>query len=57
MSSVVCYKFISSVMPDEEAGCSSGIGLAIAVKLAAQGIKTYATMRNVNKKAELIKGA
>lgn len=41
-------------------GCSSGIGLATAVKLArdaAKGYVVYATMRNLAKRSELEKAA
>ncbi|MCD4733161.1 SDR family NAD(P)-dependent oxidoreductase, partial [bacterium] len=38
-------------------GCSSGIGLATAVELAQHGHKVYATMRNLNKKDDLLKAA
>ncbi|XP_030839860.1 retinol dehydrogenase 8 isoform X2 [Strongylocentrotus purpuratus] len=41
-------------------GCSSGIGLATAVKLAreaAKGYVVYATMRNLDKRSELEKAA
>jgi NAD(P)-dependent dehydrogenase (short-subunit alcohol dehydrogenase family) len=34
-------------------GCSSGVGLAVAVQLAQEGYKVYATMRNVDKAGDL----
>ena len=34
-------------------GCSSGLGLAIAVKAAQSGFAVYATMRDLNKRAAL----
>lgn len=36
-------------------GTSSGFGLLTAARLAAKGYKVFATMRDVNKKAELLK--
>ncbi|CAJ0920179.1 unnamed protein product [Ranitomeya imitator] len=41
-------------------GCSSGIGLAIATKLAKdeqKRFKVYATMRNLSKQDDLVKSA
>lgn len=34
-------------------GCSTGLGIAIAVQAAHKGHKVYATMRNINKRAAL----
>jgi len=36
-------------------GCSSGIGFETALNLARSGYKTYATMRDLNKRFELEK--
>lgn len=38
-------------------GTSTGLGIAIAVQLAANGYKSYATMRNTKKKGALLKAA
>ena len=38
-------------------GCSRGIGLHIALTLAKNGFTTYATMRDLSKKSDLISKA
>lgn len=38
-------------------GCSSGMGLATSIYLAGKGYKVYATMRNLEKKTELLSEA